>query len=351
MRQIAHPPPSAAPVAKFRDVQLQFRSLEHAVGQVLLTFLIFALAFILIAGTQWLLWDRVSVAVQSVALIVVAVACFAVFLFRTHRVRRAFLSFVRHQIHGDISDLLQHIAVNNAGADPTWQIRTLAQELARAGRTNETIRVFSLKPPRFEVPYEVHFEPTLLNEADSGFQLIESMRFDALGNLSVTEPARGIRALLTTPLMRNLTLAGGGLALVPLLLTIVLNITSASVGFARGRPGSWQFLIPVVAAIGIVPLALLLRDVPQRFRYFLIPGGLVTRRASPGKSGSEVTVFDRRGCVLGLCRGEGSRWNCQISDRDKSVMFHLTERESIVLLRAWLSPIPPPTVEKLVDLT
>lgn len=266
-------------------------------------------------------------------------------------IRRAFESLVRECVHGELDPVLLHIASGVGGSDPTWKVRTLARELARVGRTNETLRIFALKQPRFEEPFEVHFEPILLNEADSGFQLIESMRFDALGNLSVAAPARGLRAWLTTPLMRNFILAGGGLAMVPLLLSLLFNLTSASVGIAKRRPGSWELLIPVVAAIVLVPLALLFREVPQRVRYFVIPGGLVTRRAKRGTSGSEVSVYDRRSSVLGLCRSEGNRWNCHISDRDKSVMFHLTERESIVLLRAWLSPIPPTSVEKLVDLT
>lgn len=41
----------------------------------------------------------------------------------------------------------------------------------------------------------------------------------------------------------------------------------------------------------------------------------------------------------------------RVTDEEVRDNFQATKRETNLLLRAWLSPLPPPPVEKLVDLT
>lgn len=346
MQQIGRPHPNTAPVTKFCDVQLVPHGTEHSLAVALLFVLTVPLLLLPVLGSGSFSWVPRSPGLFCVGFAIFAVGCGAIYMIRIRGVRRQFLRFVRERVHGEIESILHEIAKGVAGSDPTWQVRTVAHEFALAGRTNETLRFFSSKQPRFDAPYEVHFGPTLLNETDSGFQSLESMRFDALGNITVKEPVQRVGGWLTSPLKRNFTLAGGAVVLLTLIPQLAVSMFTLSTGSTP-----WHALLAFAIFVLLVLLILRFRDAPQTVQRFVVPGGLVTRRAKRGESASVVSIFDRRLSALCLCSSEGGRWTCLVSDREKSEMFYVTERESIVLLRAWLSPLAPPSPEKLIDLT
>jgi hypothetical protein len=83
----------------------------------------------------------------------------------------------------------------------------------------------------------------------------------------------------------------------------------------------------------------------------VVPGGLLFRELARRSGTWNLHVFDRRKSVLIAHRGNFNRWTISVGDNDQRRQITVTQNEADLLLRAWLSPIPPPPVEQLSDLT
>jgi len=87
-------------------------------------------------------------------------------------------------------------------------------------------------------------------------------------------------------------------------------------------------------------------------QWMLVPAGLALRRPKRRRSDQwEVHLFDRRASVLLVRERRPQVWHVWVSDSTQAREVDMTQVEADILLRAWLSPLVPPPVEHLSDLT
>jgi hypothetical protein len=61
-------------------------------------------------------------------------------------------------------------------------------------------------------------------------------------------------------------------------------------------------------------------------------------------------LFRRESSVLIVKNGSRQLWTAYVADDKEHQMARMTTREAVMLLRAWLSPLPTPPLERLSDL-
>jgi hypothetical protein len=88
----------------------------------------------------------------------------------------------------------------------------------------------------------------------------------------------------------------------------------------------------------------------SRQQWLLVPGGLASRRARFRRRDWELHLFQRESSVLIVKNQWRHFWWAYVADRQTVQMAGMTPREAVMLLRAWLSPLPTPPLERLSDL-
>ncbi len=85
-------------------------------------------------------------------------------------------------------------------------------------------------------------------------------------------------------------------------------------------------------------------------QWFVVPGAIVLRKFGWLQRRWNLQLFER--CQSVVCVSHWSRniWSATVADTRASFSRYLTRDEAEFLLRAWLSPLPPPAVERLADL-
>ena len=81
-----------------------------------------------------------------------------------------------------------------------------------------------------------------------------------------------------------------------------------------------------------------------------MPGGLIVRATRPWRPAAHVHLYNRRDSALIVQQLFRDKWLLCVADGEASGRTALTKKEAEVTLRAWLSPLPPPPVERLTDL-
>jgi hypothetical protein len=110
---------------------------------------------------------------------------------------------------------------------------------------------------------------------------------------------------------------------------------------------------------GVAPWAVLLGiglySFTRRTEWLAVPGGLVVRRGARFRSQWDLHLFDRRKAVLLLiappAAGAYQRsWLLIVADEHTCKSRFGAQAEVEGAARAWLSPLPPPSVAQLSDL-
>jgi len=225
-------------------------------------------------------------------------------------------------------------------------LKQMVTTLRELGFRNRPIIIHWMRlPPPLQPPIDVPIEPIPLDEADSTFHAIE------LGFLNaVDEVADGSRRSasheLTIRRLRKTYLYTGILFSVVMMSFLFVMTAIASMLSARFDPMLMFFALMLLSAS--LPLLMGGAVGPA---WLLVTGGLVMRKAKKRGMASDVHLFVPEGTSL-LIRPLNKRlWQMIVSDEKEFGIAQISDRELTMLLRAWLSPIPPPSVEKLVDLT
>ncbi len=82
----------------------------------------------------------------------------------------------------------------------------------------------------------------------------------------------------------------------------------------------------------------------------LVTGGLIQRKATRSGAGYQIHLFRRTESVLLVYRYTRWQWGWAVCDGASTASLIGTRDEAIMLLRAWLSPLPPPDVTRMDDL-
>lgn len=221
--------------------------------------------------------------------------------------------------------------------------------LVSVGRLGQTMQVGWDAGLELIEPLKIAFEPRLLDETDEAFdelaQAAKSERSE-IDMSTVDSPTNNSDRLALRWIRRIINLKSGWFMIA------VLTWPLIGTGLESWERGSvtWQFLALLSFFLVLLPgnteTALLSRQ-----QWLIVPGGLLLRTAA--NRGREVSLhlFDRRQCAMCVQQQHAGRWHVAVADVEMSESTTITDRECQLLLAAWLSPVAPPPLEQLVDLS
>jgi hypothetical protein len=284
-------------------------------------------------------------AITLATLVVIGTVCFFVW---DHKRWADYFDFT---FHSSRKSDLEYLATSLfATREHLWRSpdQRLVKLLASTGRLGETIRVWRYRRPSTPKPLQVDFETRPLDEADTSFMELEAGVMSGPSAVSLDTP-RAIRDESLRRQVRKRVFMFGNWWLFPLFLFNVVMLIVVSFTERKFQFGL-LFQIPFLLALLFGPTYYrgLLK---KSFQFFLLPGGLLMREVNAHSRDVKLHVFDRRQSALCLYEQSKYMWRWAIADQNRYCYFIASPREADLLLRAWLSPIPPPPVERLSDLT
>jgi hypothetical protein len=300
--------------------------------------------------TAIVLTNHFSISALVVAMLAIGLALTVMLRWRVVILRRRIDGMVNdanEETPGTIARTLIHREL--ASESYTTVCLQFVKSLAAEGKVGETIMLWSKTPCDEIQPINEPFEAKLLDEADGAYEELDA----ALSGdeQRIEETAAQMRLAREVPfglrrIKRNVRMHGGRWRIWSSLFAItMLAFLSWSQNQFR-----WFFWIQVGSLLLLlyVPFGITWWK-PQQ--WWAIPGGIVYRWAGLFDRKGKVHVFNRRTSVLCIYEGWPHNWVLTVADRNRSAMRYATISEVNFLLRAWLSPLEPPPVEKLVDLT
>lgn len=253
----------------------------------------------------------------------------------------------------------------------------LPKLLAKRGLTNITLRICQAKNFYRITPIPDVIEPQPLNESNPAFDDLRTAAVSDAPPPPATKPQRGglfrgvgrffrgVGAALLprpqsrsdasarqgrrramNPFVRNLTLNGGAF-LILIFAAQAIGPLFESIRIGRPTPMLY-FWIALIGASIFLPLHTL-----KRFRkhWLVANGGIVLRYSRMRDKDWKLYVFNRRSAVLSVRElHKTGQWWVGVSDAERTESTVMTAAEAQVLIAAWLSPLPPPPVERLTDL-
>ena len=223
------------------------------------------------------------------------------------------------------------------------QLGTTLRELGFKSRP--VIMHWILPPPPSQPPLTVPFEPIPLDEANHAFHALEEGDSE-LRNAMDPSARRLTRDELTIRRLRKTYLYSSGW--VAMIVFGSLLIITGVVSLLSRKFEPMLIFFAFMLLMASLPLLLGGAIGPA---WLLVPGGLVLRKARKRKMATDVHLFRPAETSL-LIRPLNKRlWQMIVSDEIEFGIAKISDRELTMLLRAWRSPLPPPSPEKLVDLT
>lgn len=318
----------------FHDIKLKLDAVEITLLIVfgIISVLIWVATMIFAVAWQFDFWaDRTwSHVAAFMTIVFFAAATMLLISFAFFRINTRVVEDLKN---GKIADsiMLQRVMFI-FGASPSVKIARLA---ARRGVCGQAVRTWWSTQPQPIVPIGVNFEPKPLDESEPVFQ---DLREGVIAGTLASDRTVGL-------VKRNITLSGGW----PAVLGIGVSFMFAIFGGLLVSGGS---MVTFVKFIGVVVLIFLLRF----FRLgavmtsrLIVPGGLLCRRSLKRRRDQGIRVYARSDSILWVARITPQIWSIVVARGNQHEHFRATNVEADMLLRAWLSPIDPPPLERLRD--
>jgi hypothetical protein len=203
-----------------------------------------------------------------------------------------------------------------------------------------------LPPTPAGPPLAVPFEPIALDEADPKFHELETAG-------PISEDVQDARAnreasneLMRRRLRRTFVYTGVWVSLA----IFSFNLLLAGVKSIVERRLDHDVVLWGALLLLIVWQPFVLHSFKSQ-TLLLVPSGLVLRKARRRTTQSDVHLFTRNGSVMVLRPLHKELWTLMTFDGREFAFASVSRKEMGLLLRTWLSPLDPPSPEKLVDLT
>lgn len=274
----------------------------------------------------------------------------AVFVSDRNR-RRAFRESRSLMEQGKVEAAVTRLAERIGIDGPNYVMVKEFKNLARVHTPPLAIRFHSSDSIGEVVPLDVSFTPVSLDESDAQFvQLVEATTEQE------ENPTRGTAALRITAaeasigrrVRRRMRLVW----IWPCLIAALLQIASQVIGSYQRQSRIASLLLLIATfflALNFFATSAFPAAVP--LKHFIVPGGLLLRRKAKGTTKSDLELLSPKTAILVAVQTRKQAWTVFITDGNRNEPLLLTALETEMLLRAWLSPIPPPSVDKLIDLT
>lgn len=231
----------------------------------------------------------------------------------------------------------RHVVDYAARSNGDAFVAALVQEMARSGYAGAIMRVGPAGAATVIRPIEVAFEPRDLNDAEK--TKLEADQSTGQHDGSTDSTWIWLRTIRRRAYVRPLAWLG--------VLWIAYNVVSASLE-------AWnqsRFTLPLVIWLSMLAFVIYAWSSTTVGPWLAVPGGLVQRTARTFARSSDLHLFDRRKSVLCVYCTRRRAWAFAVSDGSDTGAGTGTQEQVEFLLRAWLSPLEPPTVEQLSDLT
>jgi hypothetical protein len=243
---------------------------------------------------------------------------------------QAIAGVARHDLAAAVYKMLDGMRGMDAGAG----LRAMLDSLVGQGHTAITLRIGRTNEMAALEPLAFPFEPQPLNEMHSA--LIREQTGDATRASGLAPgPAGWIR--------RNLVLKGSQV----LLVIFGANWVLALVDAIEARTITWR--LPVLS-FALVALIFGPANPESSRQWFVVPGAIVLRKAGWLQRRWTMHLFERSSSVLCVSQWGRNLWRAHIADGQTDSSRALTKAEAEFLLRAWLSLLPPPALERMPDL-
>lgn len=238
--------------------------------------------------------------------------------------------------HTEASRLFGALAAALRRGDRKSGFQEAAKLMVSHGHVGGAARLYVDAFPVQIEPLAVEFEPCPLNEVDASFRGIA---------LSADEVNESDERSETRRRFRRAWRMGGLWVNFYVLFQVIVQAYESW----QARWFTTRFLI--FGSLLIVLLVVQFTRVAPSSNLLLIPGGLLRRRPRWLSAGSGMHIFDPRTSVLIAHLHHGHQWAWTVADAGEQASGLATELEIRTLLRAWLSPLRPPTREMLEGLT
>jgi hypothetical protein len=265
-----------------------------------------------------------------------AVALGAVLLVGSSRQKRA-QTMAQHAVaavaRDGIASAMRGLLDSAHGMAVATTLHAALSLLAGQGKGGTTLRICRAAEMVELEPLTYPFEPQPLNEMQS--VLIRQQSANG-------EHAPGQAASAARSFARNVALKGGWFILVIVGFDWVWALKESIVR----RAITWQLMAFSLAL-------LMLAFMPARWgtrQWYVVPSALVLRKSGWWQRRWRLELFERCHSVLCVSHWTRNIWSVTVANARTSVSRDLTRTEAGFLLRAWLSPLSPPPIERLVDL-
>jgi hypothetical protein len=124
-------------------------------------------------------------------------------------------------------------------------------------------------------------------------------------------------------------------------------IRAATEAFERRTITPWFALYVLALAAGLLALFKTSDMAPRQ--WLIVPGGLLRRTPRRGSTSSQLHIFTRAKSLLCLYQRGRKSWIVCVADGRECDTTVVTTLEMEMLLAAWFSPLPPPSVDRLAD--
>lgn len=264
----------------------------------------------------------------------------AVTRWRRHDVIRQSRMLVTTGAKADIRHTLEAIGNYVAPSYAGPIAATVAKALVDCRRVGTTGRIRCTNTHLRIDPLTINFEPLLLEESDGAFQAMRSSI--EMHNLT-DQSLRHEQSEWVRKIKRSIRLHGG----IWIVAMCVFNLLVATFEAFQQSRITWR-----LAWWGFITMLFFFNPVHSWLstkQWHLVPGGLLLRTARMFDTRSKLHIFDRRSASLILLELRRRNWVAGVADAKGDSAMTLTESEADMLLRAWLSPLQPPNVERLTD--
>lgn len=219
-------------------------------------------------------------------------------------------------------------------------IRVLGQQLLKRGWLGYSFRIAPRADQPTPAPLEVAIEPMALDESSEPF-----LQLSSSGSVSAaTAAAKSLEQSESTRRFRR--------SFAVIWLSVVIFILLSIPHFIRFiRSGQASFSLLMYAfLIGVMFLQASVGLDHKRNRLLAVNGGLLFRKFN-WLGGGGVHLFNRDNSVLFVFRAQKKQWWWAVfgPGYEKGAWMFGTAAEAEMLIRAWLSPLPPPEPDRLSD--
>ena len=268
------------------------------------------------------------------------------FFHRRRRISKDVQRIVSLHLDSPPAELIDRVCGTRGRPSVAFQLSYLARTLAETGRTDITIRNNGRKEVTALRPITVEFEAQPLSEEHTRFDDFDAHAASA-PDLSPTTDTQALPSIPGAQPPRRISAATYrwiGISL-PAACVMVFLVDY----YLTGR-GGWR--LPFYACVFATCAIVLTLRTGWSFRrqWLVAPGGVILRESGFFRRNWRLHRFDRRQSVLIAHRVSRRYWVVFVADREMHRKATTTNSEAEFLLRAWLSPLHPPPLERLSDL-